>query len=162
MESIRDLFQDQIKDLYSAEKQLTKALPKMAEAASSASLKKGFESHLKQTEQHIARLEKIAETEGFKAGGKKCVGMEGLIEEGNEVLGEGEAGTLRDMALVSAAQKVEHYEIAGYGNARHFAEVLGLTETARMLQETLDEEATTNESLTHLCKFELVPAVVEA
>lgn len=162
MESIRDLFEEQIKDLYSAEKQLTKALPKMAAGASTPSLKKGFESHLKQTEQHIKRLEAVADAEGFRPGGKKCAGMEGLIEEGSEVLSEGEAGMLRDLALVSAAQKVEHYEIASYGNARHLAEVLGLTDTARILQESLDEEALTNETLTQLCKFELVPAVVEA
>jgi ferritin-like metal-binding protein YciE len=162
MESLRELFEDQIKDLYSAEKQLTRALPKMASAAATPSLRKGFEAHLKQTERHIERLDQLANAEGFKAGGKKCVGMEGLIEEGAEVLSEGEPGILRDLAIVSAAQKVEHYEIAGYGNARHFAELLGLTDAARILQETLDEEAMTNETLTQLCKFELVPAVVEA
>ena len=150
METVNELFEEQIRDLYSAENQLLKALPKMAKKASAMGLKKGFEVHLKQTEGHVARLEKIAKMWNFKPSGKKCKAMEGLIEEGSEVIKEDGNEMVIDAALIAAAQRVEHYEISAYGSARALAERLGCEQSANLLQATLDEEVKTDGILTTL------------
>lgn len=152
MDTLNELFEDQIKDLYSAESQLIKALPKMAKKATNAELKAGFEKHLAETQTHLQRLEKIAEMWEFKPSGKKCKAMEGLIEEGKEVLEEEGDGFVLDAALIAAAQRVEHYEISAYGTARAMAERLGCSETAEILQETLEEESKTDEALSRICE----------
>src|SRR6266576_1073165 len=126
-EGLKELYVDELKDLYNAENQLVKALPKMAKAASSEELRVGFEEHLEQTKSHV-RLEQIFEMLDESPKGKKCKGMEGLIEEGSEIMEEDFEGALLDAALIGAAQRVEHYEIAGYGTVRSFAETLGETE----------------------------------
>jgi ferritin-like metal-binding protein YciE len=149
---LKELYVDELKDLYSAENQLVKALPKMAKAASSDELRSGFEEHLEQTKGHVARLEQIFETLDESPKGKKCKGMEGLIEEGSEATEEGYEDAVLDAALIGAAQRVEHYEIAGYGTARAMAEELGETEHASLLSETLTEEEETDEKLTELSK----------
>ena len=149
-ESLQELYIDELKDLYSAEKQLTKALPKMAKAATSRELRDGFAMHLEQTKGHVQRLEQIFDMLGKKATGKKCVGMEGLIKEGSEIMGEDFEESVMDAALIAAAQRVEHYEIAGYGTVCAFAELLGETEHAALLQQTLVEEKETDEKLTEL------------
>jgi len=152
MTSLRDVFVDAVRDLYNAETQLTKALPKMAKAANSAGLKSAFEEHLEQTQGHVERLDRVCDLMGIKAKGKTCQAMKGLIEEGQEVIeADGEAAA-KDAALINAAQKVEHYEIAGYGTARTFASVLGETEVAELLQETLQEEAAADELLTEIAE----------
>ncbi|HEY6766086.1 MAG TPA: ferritin-like domain-containing protein [Candidatus Sulfotelmatobacter sp.] len=151
-EELKELYINELKDLYSAENQLTKALPKMAKTATSDELREGFEEHLEQTKGHVQRLEQIFEMLGEKAGGKKCVGMEGIVKEGAEVMGEDYEGALMDAALISAAQRVEHYEIAGYGAVIAYAELLGESEQASLLQETLEEEKETDEKLTELSK----------
>ena len=148
--SLRGLYVDELRDLYSAEKQLTKALPKMAKAATSDELRNGFTEHLEQTRGHVERLEQIFEALGERSGGKKCAGMEGLIEEGSEVIGDDFEGNVMDAALIGAAQRVEHYEIAAYGTACAFAQLLGETEHLKLLQQTLDEEKQTDEKLTEL------------
>jgi ferritin-like metal-binding protein YciE len=132
------------------EKQLTKALPKMAKAATSEELRNGFPEHLQQTRGHVERLEQIFEALGERSGGKKCAGMEGLIEEGAEVIGDDFEGNVMDAALIGAAQRVEHYEIAAYGTVCAFAELLGETEHLGLLQQTLGEEKQTDEKLTEL------------
>ena len=124
-QGLKELYIDELKDLYNAENQLVKALPKMAKAASSDKLRQGFEEHLEQTKNHVQRLEKIFQTLGESPKGKKCKGMEGLIEEGSEVMEEDYEGSVMDAALIGAAQRVEHYEIAGYGTVRTMAETLG-------------------------------------
>lgn len=151
-EGLRELYVDELKDLYSAENQLVKALPKMAKAASSDELRQGFEDHLEQTKGHVQRLEKIFESLDENPKGKKCMGMEGLIKEGSEVMGEDFEGALMDAALIGAAQRVEHYEIAAYGTVVEFANVLGESEQASLLKETLDEEKETDEKLTEAAK----------
>jgi len=152
MATLEDLYMDLLKDLYSAEKQLVKALPKMAKAAQSTDLRKAFEEHLGQTEEHVERIERIfSELEGSPRG-KKCVGMEGLVEEGNELLKEDVEPDVLDAGLIAAAQKVEHYEIASYGTARAWAERMGYNNAARLLQQTLDEESTANEKLTQIAE----------
>lgn len=156
MDTINELFEEQIKDLYNAEKQLIKALPKMAKKATNSELKRGFEKHLKQTAGHAERLEQIAEMWKFKPTGKKCKAMEGLVEEGDEVLKEKGEPSVLDAALIAAAQRVEHYEIASYGTARALAEKLGCSETAQLLQQTLDEESETNEALTRISEGEVL------
>jgi ferritin-like metal-binding protein YciE len=150
MKTLNDLFMHEIKDLYSAEKQLTKALPKMAKAASSDDLRQAFESHLHETEEHISRLEEIMQQFDIPNRAPKCKAMEGLIEEGKEILEEDMDDEVRDAALISAAQRVEHYEIAGYGCARTFAELLGHSYAQQILQRTLDEEKATDEKLTQI------------
>jgi ferritin-like metal-binding protein YciE len=149
-DSLRELYVDELKDLYSAEKQLTKALPKMAKAASSEELRSGFEEHLEQTKGHVQRLEEIFTQLNAKAGGKKCMGMEGLVKEGAEIMGEDFADDVMDAALISAAQRVEHYEIAGYGTVIAYANLLGESEQADLLTETLQEEKETDQKLTQL------------
>ncbi|MFZ0817856.1 MAG: ferritin-like domain-containing protein [Candidatus Sulfotelmatobacter sp.] len=148
---LRELYIDELKDLYSAENQLVKALPKMAKAASSDELRSGFEEHLEQTKGHVQRLETIFEQLEENPKGKKCKGMEGLIEEGSEATGEYEDSVL-DAALIGAAQRVEHYEMAAYGTVRAFAEELGETEQASLLGETFEEEKQTDEKLSSLAK----------
>lgn len=152
LDSLRDVFVECVRDLYSAETQLVKALPKMAKAASSAVLKQGFLEHLEQTKAQAERLESICEDLGVKAKGKTCQAMKGLIEEGSEVIGEDGAPAAKDAALIVAAQKVEHYEIAGYGSAVTFAKLLGETEAAELLAQTLEEEKATDEKLTQVAE----------
>ena len=152
IENLRDLLVHELKDLYSAENQIMEALPKMAEAAHSPELKKAFKDHLEETKGQKQRLEQIFEEFDYKPGGQKCEAAEGLIEEGEEIIEELEAGKLRDAALIGAAQRVEHYEMAGYGTARTFAEGLGLTKVQQLLQETLDQEGEANKLLTKLSK----------
>lgn len=156
--SLDKLLEDQLKDLFSAENQLLKALPKMAKAASSEPLREAFKMHLEETRGQVERLEKIGKTLGIKLSGKKCAAMEGLIEEGKEVLEAEGPENVIDAALIIAAQRVEHYEISGYGSARTLAEHLGHEEIAGLLQETLDEESATDEKLTTLCVEEVLPA----
>jgi ferritin-like metal-binding protein YciE len=151
-DSLHTLFEKEIQDLYSAESQLIEALPKMARAATSADLRRGFEKHLEMTRGQKERLEEVANMVGFSAEGKECVGMQALIEEGAEVIEEDMPNQLRDAALIAAAQKVEHYEIASYGSVRTFAEMLGLPEEAAILQQSLDEEGETDHALSALAE----------
>jgi ferritin-like metal-binding protein YciE len=151
-EGLKQLYIDELKDLYNAENQLVKALPKMARAASSEELRQGFEEHLEQTKGHVQRLEKIFQTLGESPKGKKCKGMEGLVEEGAEVMEEDFEGSLMDAALIGAAQRVEHYEIAAYGTASAFAVGLRQSQQASLLNETLEEEKETKETLTKLAE----------
>jgi len=151
-ESLRELYVNELKDLYNAETQLVKALPKMAKASSNAELRQGFEEHLRQTSEHVSRLEQIFEMLGEKATGKKCLGMEGLVKEGAETMSEDYEDALMDAAIIGAAQRVEHYEIAGYGTVRAFAELLGENEHVSLLEQTLEEEKQTDEKLTQLAE----------
>ncbi len=151
VDTAEKLFIDELKDLYSAEKQITKALPKMAKAAGSPELKEAFQMHLEQTKGQIERLDRIFEILGKTPGGKTCQGMKGLLEEGSEMIAEME-GDIRDAAMISAAQKVEHYEIAGYGSVRTMAELMGQSDIAELLQETLSEEGETDKKLTQIAK----------
>ena len=160
-EGLKELYVGELKDLYSAENQLVKALPKMAKAASSDELRKGFEAHLQQTKGHVQRLEKIFKALGEDPKGKKCKGMEGLVREGSEVMGEDFEGALMDAALIGAAQRVEHYEIAAYGTVCAFAGELGEEEHASLLAETLEEEKETDNTLTKLSKQINVQANVD-
>ena len=146
--SLTDVLVHTVQDLYSAETQLTKALPKMASAASDAKLKKAFETHLTQTENQVTRLEKVCEHLNVSPKGVTCEGMKGLIKEGQEVIDMTGDAAAKDAALICAAQKVEHYEIAGYGSAQTYAKLMDLTEVARLLQETLDEEGAADKKLT--------------
>ena len=153
MKTLEDFLMDELKDLYSAEKQLTKALPKMAKAAASEELKQAFEDHLKETEGQIARLDKISKLAGGRAlTGKKCVAMEGLVEEGKEVIEEDCTPEVRDVALIAAAQRVEHYEIAAYGCAKTYARLLGYREVEELLQASEDEEGAADKKLTELAE----------
>jgi ferritin-like metal-binding protein YciE len=162
IKSLRDVFVHELKDLYSAEKQLIQALPKMAKAAANEQLAAGFEEHLEQTKEHAHRLEKILKDLGETTRGDKCKAMEGLIEEGSKVMKEEGVPAIIDALLISAAQRVEHYEIAGYGSAHAFAEVLGEEEASKLLQETLDEETETDEKLTHLAESAVNPTAQTA
>ena len=147
-----ELFIDELKDIYSAENQMVKALPKMARAASSPELKRAFERHLEETRRHVERLEQIAGELDVKLTGKKCHGMEGLIEEGKEIMEEDLDAHAIDAGLIGAAQKVEHYEIAAYGTARAHAAMLGYNKIARVLQQTLNEEGATDKKLTQIAE----------
>ncbi|MGH7481966.1 MAG: ferritin-like domain-containing protein [Longimicrobiales bacterium] len=151
-DSMEKLYVHELKDLYSAEQQILKALPKMEKAASNPTLRSAFEKHRKVTEKQVERLEKIFSGLEHRPSGQKCKGMEGVLEEGNDVIKEGVADEVRDAALISAAQRVEHYEIAGYGSARTYANVLGRADDARLLQQTLDEEGETDKELTRLAE----------
>jgi ferritin-like metal-binding protein YciE len=151
-EGLKELYVDELKDLYNAENQLLKALPKMAKAASSEELRQGFEEHLEQTRGHVERLEEIFKSLDENPKGKKCMGMEGLVKEGSEVMGEDFEGAVMDAALIGAAQRVEHYEIAAYGTVAEFAKILGEDEHVSLLEETLQEEKDTDEKLTSLAK----------
>jgi ferritin-like metal-binding protein YciE len=157
MESLQELFEEQIKDIFSAENQLLKAMPKMAKKMSSPSLIQAFETHRKQTEVQVERLKKIGESGGFKLTGKVCNAMKGLIEEAQETMSEGEKGPLLDAALVADAQRVEHYEISAYGTARTLAEHLGNTSAARLLSQTENEEKATDEKLTKVVMKDIYP-----
>jgi len=149
-QGLKQLYIDELKDLYNAENQLVKALPKLARSTASDDLRQGFEDHLEQTQGHVERLQKIFQMLDEDPKGKKCKGMEGLIEEGSEVMEERHKGSLLDAALIGAAQRVEHYEIAAYGTARSFAELLGEADHVSLLSETLNEEKETDEKLTEL------------
>jgi ferritin-like metal-binding protein YciE len=152
IKSLRDLLVDELRDLHNAENQLVKALPKMAKAASHEELKEGFQEHLEQTRGHVDRLERCFKILGMKASGKTCHAMKGLVEEGKEAIEEDAPDALKDAKLIGAAQRVEHYEIAAYGTARNFAQTLGETKIADLLQETLDEEGETDKKLTALAE----------
>ncbi len=152
METLNDLLQDELKDIYDAEKQLTKALPKLAKKASAQELKSAFEEHLRQTEEHIQRLEQVFDQLGMPAKGKKCKGMQNLIAEGDDLIGDAETDDARDAVMIAAAQKVEHYEIASYGTVRTWANLLGHDDVASLLEETLDEEKETDQRLTELAE----------
>ena len=152
LESLDDLLEMQLKDLYSAENQLVKALPKMAAEAKDGRLRQGFERHLRETENQVARLEQIGKAMDIDLGGHTCKAMEGLIAEGNETMSENATDEVMDAALIAASQRIEHYEIAGYGTAAHYAERLGQNEAASLLRQSLEEEQLTDTKLNDLAK----------
>ena len=152
MESLRDIYVEELKDLYSAENQILKALPRMIKVATHPQLKKAFTKHEKQTRQHVKRLERICKELGEKPTGKKCVGMEGLLQEGKDLIKEKPEPDVLDAGLISAAQHVEHYEMAGYGTCRTWARLLGYESQAQLLQTTLDEEQQTDVDLTGIAE----------
>ncbi len=152
VDTMEKLFISELKDLYSAENQITKALPKLAKAATSSELRTAFENHLKETEAQIERLNKVFEILGASPRGKTCEGMKGVLAEGAEVLEETAEGEVRDAGLISAAQRVEHYEMAGYGAVRAYAEQLGQPEIAGILEQTLEEEKAADKKLTEIAK----------
>jgi ferritin-like metal-binding protein YciE len=155
--SLCELLTDQLKDLYSAENQLVKALPKMAKAASDETLQEAIESHLEETKGQVERLNRIGKSLGITLAGKKCAAMEGLLEEGKEVLEAEGPDAILDLAIIAAAQRVEHYEISAYGSARTLAEHLGHKDVVRLLQETLDEESAADEKLTGVAMDNILP-----
>jgi ferritin-like metal-binding protein YciE len=161
LKTLNDLLIDELKDLLNAENQITKALPKMAKKASSQELKTAFEEHLRQTETQIDRLEKIFKEMDIPFRGKKCEGIEGIIQEGKDMMDEAEESEVLDAALIAAAQKVEHYEIASYGTVRTYAKELGLSKVADLLQETLDEESNANEKLTKIAQTHVNEAAIK-
>lgn len=162
VKSLEDFLIAELKDLYSAEKQIVKALPKMLKAATAEELKEAFQNHLAETENQVQRLEKISKIVGKPLTGKKCAAMEGLVEEGKEIIEEDMDPQVRDVALICAAQKVEHYEIASYGCARTYARLLGLEEAEELLQETLDEEGNANKLLTEISESLNLEAIEES
>ena len=159
---LQELLVDELKDIYNAENQIIKALPKMAKAASSPELKRAFERHLEETKRQVERLDQIGEALDVRMTGKKCKGMEGLIEEGKEIIAEDLEDAALDAGLIGAAQKVEHYEIAAYGTARTHASMLGLNKVAKLLQQTLEEEGMTDKKLTQLAESVINVEAVEA
>jgi len=152
LETLQDLFIDELRDLHDAEKQLIKALPKMASAASSSQLRTAFESHLRETEAQATRLERIFEQLGEKPTGQSCDAMKGLIKEGDKLVSNIDESPLRDAGLIGAANRVEHYEMAAYGTARTFAEMLGYNEAAQLLEQTLQEEKQADRKLTEIAE----------
>jgi ferritin-like metal-binding protein YciE len=163
LDTLQKLYTNELRDLYNAENQLLKALPKMAKAASSEELKDAFEKHLEQTKSHVERLEQVFEELDEKPKGKTCRAMKGLVEEGSEILRQDGEESVLDAGIIVAAQKVEHYEIAGYGSVRTFAHLLGQNKAAELLQTTLDEESETNELLNRLAESVINPeALMEA
>jgi ferritin-like metal-binding protein YciE len=152
MTSLEDLFVKELQDLYSAENQLIEALPKMAKKAREEELRRGFEEHLEMTKEHVRRLEQIFESRDSSKRGKKCVGMAGIIKEGEEIMQEKIDRDVLDAALIAAAQHAEHYEIAGYGACRTYAQELGDMNAAKILQTTLDEEIATDKKLTRMAE----------
>ena len=163
MDSLRKLYVDELKDLYSAEKQILQALPRMAKKAKNAQLKQAFELHVQETQKQVERLDQVFEMLGKSSRGKKCKGMEGLLEEGKEMMQEDMEPEVMDAALISAAQRVEHYEIAGYGTVRTYAQILGEDKHVKLLQQTLDEEGNTDKKLTQLAESTInVEAMAEA
>jgi ferritin-like metal-binding protein YciE len=162
MNALRPLLIDELRDLLDAEKQLTRALPKMARAAAAAPLRTAFEQHLRQTEGHVTRLERALEALDATVRGKPCAGMKGLVAEGQEMMSELKDDPVRDAALIVSAQKVEHYEIAAYGSCKAFAELLGESEVARWMAETLAEEKATDEKLTALAEGQVNPKATVA
>ena len=161
MESLNDLLQDELRDIYDAEKQLTKALPKMAKKATAEELKEAFEEHLRQTEEHVERLEQAFEHLGIPAKGKKCKGMQNLIAEGEDMIGDAEEDAVRDAVMIASAQKVEHYEIAAYGTLRTWANMLGQDDVASLFEQTLEEEKETDQKLTELAEGFINQAAAE-
>jgi ferritin-like metal-binding protein YciE len=159
--AFQEMFVDELKDLYHAEQQLVKALPKMAEAATDRQLKAGFTKHLKQTQGHAKRLERVFKLIGEKPATKVCEAMKGLIREGQEKIEEDLPDTVRDAALIGAAQKVEHYEIAAYGTLRTYADLMDREDVAELLQATLDEEGQTDKQLTKIAETLNVEAMME-
>lgn len=155
--SMQDLYLEQLRDLYSAETQIIEALPKMIQAAQNDQLKQGFQLHLEQTRHHAQRLEQIFQRIGQNPGGHTCKAMQGLVAEGKETLGEGRPGPVLDAALIAAAQRIEHYEMAGYGSARTFAKQVGDKESIRPLEQTLEEEKETDAKLTHIAEHTVNP-----
>jgi ferritin-like metal-binding protein YciE len=152
METLAELYVDELKDLWSAEKQILKALPKMIKAASAKALRQGFRDHERQTREHVRRLERIFKSLDASPRGKKCVGMEGLLREGSELIKERPDAEVLDAGLIAAAQHVEHYEMAGYGTVRTWARLLGHSDHAQLLQQTLNEEGETDKALTQLAE----------
>lgn len=152
LETLKDLYVEELKDLYSAENQVLKALPQMVKAAESPKLKAGFEEHLEQTREHVGRLEQIFDGLGESPKGKHCRGMEGVLEEGKEMIKQDSEPEVKDAGLIAAAQHVEHYEIAGYGVCRTYAKLLGDERAATLLQTTLNEEEQTDRKLTQLAE----------
>ena len=152
LESLQELYLEQLKDLHSAETQIIEALPKMIEQTNHTELRQAFQKHLAQTKEQLRRLEQIGQRAGQKLSGHKCKGMEGLLEEGEEMMKERADSDVLDAALIAAAQRVEHYEMAGYGCARTYASLLGLDDDAKLLQQTLDEEGETDHLLTDLAE----------
>ena len=161
METLQDLYVEGLKDLYSAENQILKALPQMIKKASHPQLKKAFTTHERQTRQQAKRLERICKQLGEKPTGKKCVGMEGLIKEAKELISERPDPDVLDAGLIAAAQHVEHYEMAGYGTMRTYARLLGFEDQANLLQQTLDEEGMTDKLLTELAENSINLEAVE-
>jgi ferritin-like metal-binding protein YciE len=151
-ESLNDLFVEQLKDLYDAEQRLTDAIPKLAEAASSTQLKQAFEHHLKETRQHVDRLEQVFQSLGTDAERETCDAMKGLISEGEEIIDAKGDSAVKDAALIAAAQRVEHYEIAGYGTARALAQHLGAKRAVELLEQTLNEESAADKKLTKIAE----------
>lgn len=160
-DSLRELYINELRDLYNAETQLVKALPKMAKTASNDQLRDAFQEHLRQTSEHVSRLEQIFEQLQEKPSGKKCLGMEGLVKEGAETLKEDYPGDVKDAAIIGAAQRVEHYEMAAYGTVRALAELLGENEHVPLLEQTLEEEKQADEKLTQLAE-EINPRAMQA
>jgi len=152
IETLEDLFFEQIADLYDAEKRLTKALPKMAEATTSQALRQAFESHLMETEGHVTRLERVFRLLGKDPKSQTCDAMKGLISEGEDMISDTDESLVRDSGLIASANRVEHYEIAAYGSARAFAEALGRTEAVTLLEQTLEEEKRADQKLTNLAE----------
>ena len=161
LDLLDELLHEELKDIYDAEKQLTKALPKLVKKATASELKDAFEGHLRQTEDHIGRLEQVFEMLGVPARAKKCVGMKNLLAEGDEMIGEAEDDAARDAVMIAAAQKVEHYEIASYGTVRTWANLLGKTDIAALLEDTLEEEKEADQKLTGIAESFVNEAAAE-
>jgi len=161
VESLEELLQEELKDMYDAEKQLTKALPKLAKKATTSDLQDAFEEHLRQTEQHMERLEQVFDQLGMPVKGKTCKGMKNLIAEGNDMIADADDDATRDALMIAAAQKVEHYEIAAYGTMRTWANVLGHREIASILEDTLEEEKETDRKLTGIAESFVNQAAAE-
>ncbi len=161
LENLQELLVHQLKDIYNAEQQIVKALPKMVKGVENPTLAQALQTHLRETETQVQRLEQVFERLGMPARGKKCKGMEGLLEEGKEVMQEDMDDETRDAALISAAQRVEHYEMAGYGTVRTYAQLMGERDAAKLLQTTLDEEGLTDKKLTQLAESINVEAMDE-
>ncbi|HKT60920.1 MAG TPA: ferritin-like domain-containing protein [Gemmatimonadales bacterium] len=162
LESLQDLFLNELKDIYNAEKQIVRALPRMAKAAEAPELEQAFTTHLRETEGQVERLERIFKSLGHTPRGKTCKGMQGLLEEGKEILEDEGAPEVIDAALIAAAQRVEHYEIAAYGCLRTYAQLLGLGEADRLLNQTLEEEESADQKLTALAEGGLNQAAFAA
>lgn len=152
LDSLEALLQDELKDIYDAEKQLTKALPKLAKKATAVELRSALEEHFRQTEQHVERLEQVFDRMGMPARGKTCKGMKNLIAEGNDMIGEADDDATRDALMIAAAQKVEHYEMASYGTMRTWANLLGKRDVAGLLEDTLEEEKEADQRLTEIAE----------
>jgi ferritin-like metal-binding protein YciE len=161
LDSLDELLHEELKDIYDAEKQLTKALPKLARKATARELKEALEAHLRQTEDHVGRLEQVFEQLGVSARAKKCIGMKNLLAEGDEMIGEAKDDAARDAVMIAAAQKVEHYEIASYGTVRTWANLLGKSAIAALLEDTLEEEKEADQKLTGITESFVNEAAAE-